>query len=138
MTAFERFMRGGLLPPIVHGIADYLLAGALIVGALTLDLDDEAAKTIALVIGGAAAFLAVGTDWGTGIVKLVPPIVHGVADIGATVALILIPFIAGFSDDATALAFYLVLGGGGLIATLLTRFESDEPSGYDARARAGA
>jgi hypothetical protein len=41
-----------------------------------------------------------------------------------TLALIVLPFAVGFSDRTTALVFYLVVGGAGLLATLATRFES--------------
>ena len=40
-----------------------------------------------------------------------------------TVALIVLPFILGFSDHPAALLFYVIVGGGGLAATLATRFE---------------
>ena len=40
-----------------------------------------------------------------------------------TVALIVLPFILGFSDHTAALLFYVIVGGGGLAATLATRFE---------------
>lgn len=40
-----------------------------------------------------------------------------------TAALIVLPFAVGFSDHITALVFYLVVGTGGLLATLATRFE---------------
>jgi hypothetical protein len=42
--------------------------------------------------------------------------------------MIVLPFAVGFSDDTTALVFYLVVGGGGLLATLATRFESRMPA----------
>ena len=86
---------------------------------------DETAKVVMLVLGGAAAVLAVGTDWSRGIVHLIPPAVHGVADIGATIALIIAPFVFGFSEHTLALVVYVAVGAGGLLATLLTRFESD-------------
>ncbi|MFL6067763.1 MAG: hypothetical protein ACJ74N_08505 [Gaiellaceae bacterium] len=35
----------------------------------------------------------------------------------------MLPFIVGFSDHTTALVFYVVVGVGGLGATLVTRFE---------------
>ena len=47
------------------------------------------------------------------------------ADIAATVLLIIAPFILGFSEHTLALVVYVVIGAGGLLATLLTRFESD-------------
>ena len=39
----------------------------------------------------------------------------------------MLPFAVGFSDDTTALVFYLVVGIGGLVATLATSFVSDLP-----------
>ena len=122
-------LRRGPISPAVHGVLDYLLAAALIVAPLVLHYHDESAKVVMLVLGGAATVLAVGTNWSTGIIRVLPPVVHGMADIGATIALIVAPFIFGFSDHTLALVVYVAIGAGGLIATLLTRFESDlEPA----------
>ena len=43
-------------------------------------------------------------------------------------ALIVLPFVVGFWDDTTALVFYLIVGVGGLVATLATRFEPRTPA----------
>jgi hypothetical protein len=56
-------------------------------------------------------------------VGTIPPLLHGYADIAVTVALIVLPFIIGFSGHTTALVFYLAVGAAGLVATLATRFE---------------
>jgi hypothetical protein len=113
----------------VHGTLDYLLAAALIAGPLVLHFHEDTATVFVLVVGGAASLLAVGTAWSRGIVRVIPPAWHGFADIGATIALIVAPFVLGYSDHAAATAFCVVVGAGGLIATLLTRFESDlEPA----------
>lgn len=127
MSSDNRFMTSGPLAPRVHGVLDYALAATLIAGPLVLSFDDRAATTIALVAGGGAAVLAVATAWSTGLVRAIPPLVHGYADIAVTLALIAMPFVAGFSGDTAALVFYLALGAGGLAATLATRFESDLP-----------
>jgi hypothetical protein len=116
-------MGRGILPPVVHGVLDYPLAAVLIVLPLVLSFDDAAAKWIAFAFGIGAAVLAVATAWPTGIVRIIPPLLHGYTDITVTVALIVLPFIVGFSDHTTALVVYLVVGAGGLGATLATRFE---------------
>jgi hypothetical protein len=122
-------MRRGPISPRVHGVLDYLLAATLIAAPLVLDFHDDAAKAFVLVVGAAATVLAVGTAWPTGIVRVVPPVWHGIADIGATIALIVAPFVLGYSGHGVATAFSVAVGAGGLVATLLTRFESDvEPS----------
>ena len=90
-----------------------------------LHYHDETAKVIMLVLGGAATVLAVGTNWSRGIIRVLPPVVPGIADIGATVVLIVAPFVFGFSNHTLALVVYVAIGAGGLLATLLTRFESD-------------
>ena len=123
MSCLNTLMRRGIVPPLIHGILDYPLAALLIVGPLALGFDDAAAKWIAFAFGVGAAVLAVGTAWPTGIVRIIPPLLHGYADITVTVALIVLPFIVGFSDHTTALVFYLIVGAGGLAATLATRFE---------------
>jgi hypothetical protein len=128
ITVLNKLMGRGFISPLVHGLLDYPLAAVLIVLPLVLDFDNGAAKWIAVAFGVGAAVLAVGTAWPTGIVKIIPPLLHGYADIVVTVALIVLPFIVGFTDDTTALVFYLVVGAGGLAATLATRFEPRMPA----------
>ena len=129
MPSSAGFMSRGPISPRLHGTLDYLLAATLIAGPLVLHFNDDTAKAFVLVIGGAASLLAVATAWSRGIVHVIPPVWHGVADLGATIALIAAPFVLGYSDHAVATAFCLAVGAGGLVATLLTRFESDlEPA----------
>jgi hypothetical protein len=123
MSTLNKLMARGIISPQVHGVLDYPLAAILIAGPLVLNFDDPAATVIALVFGGGAAVLALGTNWSTGVVRVIPPLLHGYADICVTLAMIVLPFAVGFSDDTTALVFYEVVGGGGLLATLATRFE---------------
>jgi hypothetical protein len=76
--------------------------------------DGEAATVIALVFGAGAAVLAVETAWSTGIVRVIPPLLHGYADIAVTAAMIVMPFAVGFTSHTTALVLSLVVGAGGL------------------------
>jgi hypothetical protein len=115
-------MTRGVVPPQVHGVLDYPLAAILIVGPLVLNFHDNAATVIAIVFGAGAAVLAVGTAWSTGIVKVIPPILHGYVDIIVTIALIVLAFALSLEDHTAAFVFYLVVGVGGLITTLETRF----------------
>jgi hypothetical protein len=139
MSPSLNYLRRGPIPPRVHGVLDYLLAAALIAVPLAVHFHDETAKVLMLVLGGAASLLAIGTNWSTGIIRVLPPVLHGVADIGATIILIVAPFVLGFSDHTDALVLYLVIGAGGLVVTLLTRFESDlEPATHAATMRSPA
>jgi hypothetical protein len=128
MSAVNKFMSRGFVPPQVHGVLDYPLAAVLIAGPLVFNFDDTAATVIALAFGGGATVLAVATAWPTGIVKIIPPLFHGYADTLVTVALIVLPFAVGFSDHTPALLFYVIVGGAGLLATLATRFPLPAPS----------
>ncbi len=138
MSSINELMRRGFVPPVLHGILDYPLAAVLIVPPLVLSFDDAAAKWIAFAFGIGAAVLAVGTAWQTGIVKIIPPLLHGYADIAVTVALIVLPYVVGFSDHTTALVFYLVVGASGLAATLATRFVSPVAAPRDMAMRMAA
>ena len=123
MSGLNKLMSRGIIPPLIHGILDYPLAALLIVAPLGLNFNDATAKWVAFAFGIGAAVLAVGTAWPTGIVRIIPPLLHGYADVAVTVALIVLPFIIGFSGHTTALVFYLAVGAAGLVATLATRFE---------------
>jgi hypothetical protein len=138
MSNSKGFMHRGPIPPHVHGLLDYPLAAVLIAGPLVLHFGDDTAKVFILVVGVAAAVLAVGTAWSTGIVHLIPPVWHGYADIAATIALIIAPFVLGYSDHAVPTVFSIVVGAGGLGATLLTRFDSDLPVAMPATRRPDA
>ena len=125
MSHVSEFMRRGPISPRLHGTLDYPLAAILIAGPLALDFHDDRAAVFVLVLGGAATVLAIGTAWSRGIIRVLPPVWHGIADIGATIALTIAPFALGYNGHVVATAFSIVVGVGGLAATLLTRFESD-------------
>jgi hypothetical protein len=127
MTSSRKFMHRGPISPALHGTLDYPLAAVLIAGPLVLHFGSDTAKWFVFAVGIAAAVLAVATAWSRGIVHLIPPVWHGYADIAATVVLIIAPFVLGYSDHAVPTVFSIVVGAGGLVATLLTRFDSDLP-----------
>jgi hypothetical protein len=138
MSGLNKLMGRGIVSPLAHGVLDYPLAAVLLVLPLVLNFDDAAAKWIAFAFGIGAAVLAVGTAWSTGIVHIIPPLLHGYADIAVTVALIVLPFIVGFSDHTTALVFYLVVGASVLPTTLATRFGPRMPAEDEMKLRMAA
>src|SRR3954452_25494767 len=118
-------MGRGLISPDLHALLDYPLAAILIVGPWGLDYRSTAATVIGFAVGGVAAVLAVATrDWRTSAYWIIPPVVHGYVDLIVTAAMIVLPFAVGFAAETRALFFYVVVGGGGLAATLATRFPS--------------
>jgi hypothetical protein len=116
----------GPVSPALHGLLDYVLGVVLVLAPFVLGFDDDTATAVAVVAGIAELIVAATTAWSRGIIKLIPPAVHGVIDYVFTVALIVAPFIFGFSEDGRALTFFLVLGIGGLLLVAATRFVPDE------------
>ena len=112
----------GPIPPLVHGILDYVLAGVLIAAPFILSFDETAATVLAIVAGLGALLLAAFTAWTTGIVKSIPVVAHAILDYLLCILLIVSPFLFGFNDDDTAGAFFVVLGIAGLLLTVATRF----------------
>src|SRR4051812_49610724 len=111
-------MARGVISPDLHAILDYPLAGILIAGPLGLDYRRTAAAVIGCALGGVAAVLATATrEWRFSPYWIIPPVVHGYVDLIVTAAMIVLPF-AVFADETRALVFYVVVGGGGLVATL--------------------
>ena len=118
----------GPISPAVHGVLDYVLGAILIAAPFVLGFDSDTATTVCVVAGIAELGVAMTTAWSRGIIKLIPPAVHGVIDYVFVVALIAAPFIFGFSDDDRATAFFVIVGIGGLALVAATRFVRDEPS----------
>ena len=118
----------GPISPGVHGILDYVLGATLIAAPFVLGFDSDTATTISVVAGIAELGVAMSTAWSRGIIKLIPPAVHGVIDYVFVLALIVAPFVFGFDDDDTATAFFVIVGVGGLALVAATRFVPDEPT----------
>jgi len=116
----------GPVSPGLHGLFDYVLGIVLVAGPFVLGFDDDTATTVSVVAGVAELVVASTTAWSRGIVKVIPPAVHGMIDYVFVVLLIVAPFVLGFSDDDTAKVFFLVLGVGGLLLVAATRFVPDE------------
>lgn len=117
----------GPISPGVHGILDYVLGVTLVAAPFVLGFDSDTATTVCVVAGVAELGVAMSTAWSRGLIKLIPPAVHGVIDYIFVIALIAAPFIFGFTDDGTAKAFFVIVGVGGLALVAATRFVSDEP-----------
>lgn len=117
----------GPIPPGVHGLLDYVLGATLIAAPFVLEFDSATATTVCVVAGIAELGVAMTTAWSRGILKLIPPAIHGVIDYIFVIALIAAPFIFGFDDDGTATAFFVIVGVGGLLLVAATRFVPDEP-----------
>jgi hypothetical protein len=118
----------GPIPPFVHGVLDYVLAALLIAAPFVIGFDADAATALSIAAGVAVLMLGAFTAWTTGIVKSIPPVAHAMLDYLLGALLIALPFLAGFSDDGGASAFFVIVGVAGIVLTIATRFT---PEGTD-------
>lgn len=126
----------GPIPPVVHGVLDYLIAALLIASPFLIAFDDDTATPVAIGAGVLVLLLGAFTAWSTGIVKSIPPVAHAMLDYALAGLLIAAPFLFGFRDDETAFAFFLAVGVGGLLITIATRFTPAETPRRGGRAGA--
>ena len=118
----------GPIPPLAHGLLDYLLAALLIAAPFVIGFDADAATALSIAAGVAFLLLGAFTAWTSGIARSVPPVAHAMVDYALAILLIALPFLAGFTDDGGASAFFVVAGIAGLLLAVATRYL---PSGKD-------
>jgi hypothetical protein len=134
-------LKQGPIPRFLHGFVEYAAAVLFFVAPFVLAFDSGAAIAASIVAGVVVLFLAATTEGPTSLINYVPLAAHVVLDYALAIALIAIPFLAGFSDETAPTAFFIAVGVLHLLVTIGTRFRSrrvpDDPSsGRRARRRA--
>ena len=118
-------MREGPIPLVVHGIIEYAGGSLLIAAPFLLSFDSGTATALSIVVGVVVLGLAAATDGPTSLVNQVPRPAHVALDYVLVVLLIALPFLAGFSDETTPTALFIVVGVAHLLVTIGTRFRSE-------------
>jgi hypothetical protein len=118
----RRAIRRGSIPLTVHGLIEYGAGVLSIAAPFLFAFDTDLATVVSIMIGTAILVLALVTAAPTGILRNLPLASHIVLDYVLAVLLIVSPFVFGFTDDDTALAYFLILGIAHLLVTVLTRF----------------
>jgi hypothetical protein len=116
----------GPIPRFVHGLIEYVAAVALVAAPFVLSFDSGAATAASLIAGVLVLIVAACSDGPTSLVDQIPVPVHFTLDWLLALALIAIPFVAGFSDETNPTVFFLVLGVLHLLVTIGTRFRPRE------------
>jgi hypothetical protein len=98
--------------------------------------DNDTATTLSIVVGVVVLLTGMSTRWRMSLVKLIPLRTHFMMDIGVGVALIALPFIAGFNDHGGATRFFVIAGVLELGTASMTRWDEREEvrTSRDARA----
>lgn len=115
-------LRDGPIPKFVHGLIEYVAAAVLIAAPFVLSFDAGAAIAASLIAGVLVLVVAASTDGPTSLVDQIPVAVHVTLDWLLALALIAIPFVAGFSDETNPTVFFIALGVLHLLVTIGTRF----------------
>jgi SPW repeat len=100
--------------------------------------DNDTATTLSVIAGVLVLLTAMSTRWRMSLMKLIPLRTHFMMDVGLGVALIVVPFVAGFSDDGGATRFFVIAGALELGVAFMTRWDAREEVRADSRTRATA
>ena len=112
-----------LLPAWFHAIADYAVAGSLIVVAAAVG-GTTAAVATGIVVGAVVALVSMLTKYPLGVVKVLPFTVHSAGDYLAAALLVTAPFVLNFRSSDTGLTvFYVVAGIAVLAVSLVTNYQ---------------
>jgi hypothetical protein len=85
--------------------------------------DNDTATALSIIVGVIVLLTGMSTRWRMSLVKLIPLRTHFMMDLGVGIALIALPFIAGFSDHGGATRFFVIAGALELGTALTTRWD---------------
>jgi hypothetical protein len=130
-------MPRGPLPLSAHQAIEPVAALLLIAAPWIFGFsDNDTATTLSVIIGVVVLLTGMSTRWRMSLVKLIPLRTHFMMDLGVGIALIALPFIAGFSDHGGATRFFVIAGVLELGTALMTRWDLREEVGAERRTRA--
>jgi hypothetical protein len=120
-------MTRGPLPLRAHQAIEPFAALLLIAAPWIFGFsDNDTATTLSVIAGVVVLATGMATRWRMSLVKLIPLRTHFMMDVGLGIALIALPFIAGFSDHGGATRFFIIAGALELGTALMTRWDARE------------
>jgi SPW repeat len=118
----DRRLRRNSVPLFVHGLVEYGAGALSILAPFLFSFDSDVATAVSILLGAGIIVLGFMTEAPTGVARNLPIASHVVIDYVLSLFLIVSPFIFGFSDDANATAYFIVIGVGFLLLTVATRY----------------
>ncbi len=110
------------MPLFVHGLVEYGVGGLSIVAPFLFSFDSDPATVVSILLGAGIVVLGFLNEAPTGVARNMPIASHVVLDYVVSLVMLVSPFIFGFTDDAAATAYFIVLGVGFLLLTIATRY----------------
>jgi hypothetical protein len=120
----RKLLRRGSVPLFAHGLLEYGAGVLAIAAPFLFSFDHNGAIAFSVFMGAAILVLAGLTAGPTGIVRSLPIDSHVVLDVVIGILLVVVPFVLGFTEDAAATAFLVLLGLAWLGLALLTRYHA--------------
>ena len=129
-------MPRGPLPLSAHQVIEPVAALLLIAAPWIFGFsDNDTATTLSVIVGVVVLVTGMSTRWRMSLVKLIPLRTHFMMDLGVGIALIVLPFVAGFSDHGGATRFFVIVGVLERGTALMTRWDQREEVGTQRRTR---
>ncbi len=116
-----------IIPTRTHGMLDYLMGAVLIIAPWLLDLDNDAAIWVPVVIGASVIVYSLLTDYELGVARVIPMATHLILDILGGLVLAVSPWLFGFADDVWVP--HLILGLLEVGAGLMTQTRPADETG---------
>ena len=130
-------MDRGLISVKTHSLVEPLIGLLFLLAPSMLDVEDDAARTLFVVVGIAILVIGSTTRWRMSFLKLVGLRVHAALDLGLGILLVAAPFLFGFDDETAPTVFSIALGVAEIGAALLTRWRSADEVGGTGEPRPG-
>jgi hypothetical protein len=127
-------LRQGPISLTLHAAFEPLLAALFIAAPFLFGFsDDGSATAVSIIVGIGVLVIGMSTCWPVSLIKVIPVAAHLVLDIVIAAFLIATPFLFGFSNETTPVAYFLIMGVATLLLTLATRwYRSAGGDGADA------
>jgi hypothetical protein len=118
----DRRLRRNSVPLYAHGLAEYGVGGLSIIAPFLFSFGDTA-TVVSILLGAGIIVLGFVTESPTGVVRNMPIASHVVLDYVTSLLMLVAPFVFGFTDDAAATAYFILIGVGFLLLTIATKYK---------------
>jgi hypothetical protein len=110
------------VPLYVHGVVEYGVGALSIIAPFLFSFGSDPATVVSILLGAGIIVLGFVTESPTGVARNMPIASHVVLDYVTSLLMLVAPFVFGFTDDATATAYFIVIGIGFLLLTIATKY----------------